>query len=129
MTDNQAGFHVVHATSHRNGVAGAPFHVAIVQDDEAGRMLVIDFSYPDSGAPDGYTAVLNLDMAAQGNIYMHQQLDEHGVPVPDTGDNAWRGDVLGDQYRHAIADHIERWHDAQMAAWRRVNEKKNTDTK
>lgn len=115
-------FRILHATSHRNGVAGAPFRVAIVDDDECGRMLVIDFTDPDTGVSDAFAAVLNLDMAAQGNIYAHPQLTDDGTPIPDTGYNAWRGDVQGGEYRQAINDHVDRWHDTQHAAWRRHHE-------
>lgn len=89
---------------HRNGVGGAGFRVSIVQDPENGRMVVIDFSYAygtedgeEMEQPYGYTAVLNLDEAAKGNIYMHP---EDGVPK--SGGNAWRGDRLGDEYRPLI---------------------------
>jgi hypothetical protein len=107
------GFQVQAATQHRNGVAGAPFRIAIVHDDENGRMLLIDFSYPDGDTPnEGHVAVVNLDLAATGNIFMHEQSDESGQPVPNTGGNAWRGDVLGCEYRQAISEHINRQADA-----------------
>jgi hypothetical protein len=43
---------------------------------------------------------------------MHEQSDESGQPVPNTGGNAWRGDVLGCEYRQAISEHINRQADA-----------------
>jgi hypothetical protein len=85
---------VLEADWHRNGVAGAGFSVAIVDDPTEGRMLVIDFS-AEEDADYGYTAVLNLDKAASGNIYMFGT-NEHA------GGNAWRGDVLGDIYRPLV---------------------------
>lgn len=107
MSDN--GITVEAVDYHRNGVGGMGYYVAIVtdttEDGGPGRMLVIDFT----GAQDadyreyGYTAVLNLDEAANGNVYMHPQDGK-----PDTGNNAWRGDRLGDRYRGAIkAKHEE----------------------
>lgn len=85
---------VLEADWHRNGVSGVGFSVAVVKDPAEGRMLVIDFS-GEQGSDYGYTAVLNLDMAAEGNIYMFGQ-GKHA------GGNAWRGDVLGDQYRPLV---------------------------
>lgn len=94
------GAKVLATDYHRNGVGGEGFRVSIVQDDEYGRMLVVDFSYAhgtDEGAKYGYTAVLNLDEAARGNIYMFPEID-----IPNSGGNAWRGDRMGDQYRPLI---------------------------
>jgi len=49
--------------------------------------------------------VLNIDKAAEGNIYMHPR-----AGVENSGGNAWRGDVMGDQYIPAIrAKQNERW--------------------
>lgn len=76
---------------HRNGVSGAPFRVAIINDlfgtscDElAGRrFLVVTF---DAGA--GFTAVLDIDDLAFGLV--------------DFGENSWRGDVAADICRDTI---------------------------
>lgn len=70
---------------HRNGISGAPFHVLIFRDPEAGRMLGIVF--------DGqhHVAVLNLDKLALGNIAF--------------GENSWRGDQYEPHLRKAIVEH------------------------
>lgn len=76
---------------HRNGVGGEGFMVAIAQHPEYGRMLVVDFGYDAKTHSDdnwGHVAVLNLDQAADGNIYMHPNNDQ-------PGGNAWREDVVG----------------------------------
>lgn len=101
-------FTVEAADYHRNGIGGQGFYVAIVndpdEDGDMGRMLVIDFTgAQDEGHQEyGYTAVLNLDKAFDGNIYMFPSKDK-----PGTGDNAWRGDRLGDKYRAAIKAEVE----------------------
>lgn len=97
MAQAEQDFTVEAADYHRNGIAGAGFFVGIVNDEETGRMLVINF--PDEY---GTTAVLNLDEAQKGNIYMHP---EEGKP--GTGNNAWRGDRLGHKYNKAIAAAVE----------------------
>lgn len=82
---------VQHVDFHRNGVGGEGFMVAIVDHPEHGRMLVVDFGYDATTWTDdnwGHVAVLNLDQAADGNIYMHPK---NGQP----GNNAWRGDRVG----------------------------------
>lgn len=102
-----ANFEVEHVDWHRNGVSGQGFYVGIVNDAEEGRMLVIDFGSDDSEANQHRTcvAVLNLDKAAAGNIYMHPREN-----VKDSGGNAWRGDQMGDRYIPAIrAKQDERW--------------------
>jgi len=101
---------------HRNGVGGEGFVVAIVNDPENGRMLVIDFNH-DEGADYGYTSVLNLDKAAEGNIYMYPQRGK-----PNTGDNAWRGDALGDRYRPAIKEAKEEAWEETLARLREQRE-------
>lgn len=66
---------IISKAHHRNGVAGAPFTVALVTGGpgEPGRTyLVVMFDEP------GYTAVLDVDMAASGNVVF--------------GENSWRGD-------------------------------------
>lgn len=83
---------VLHADYHRNGVGGVGFNIALVRDDKERRtFLVIDFLSDEYG----HTAVVDVDQAAAGNIYMFPQ---NGQP----GGNAWRGDRLGDRYRDSI---------------------------
>ena len=89
---------------HRNGIGGAGFAVAIVDDPEVGRALVIDFNVDDNDEEHGdygYTAVLNLDEAHKGNIYMFPD-EEHA------GNNAWRGDVVGDRLRPLIREALDK---------------------
>lgn len=84
---------------HRNGIGGNGFAVAIVDDPDVGRALVIDFN--TDGDDYGYTAVLNLDEAHKGNIYMFPD-EEHA------GNNAWRGDVVGDRLRPLIREALDK---------------------
>ena len=72
---------VLEADYHRNGSVAEGFYVGIIEDEDGTRKLVIDFDQK------GYIAVLDLDEAANGNIYMHRDGDREG-----TGGNAWRGD-------------------------------------
>lgn len=75
---------VLEADYHRNGVGGEGFYVGVIQDHEQGRMLLTYF--PEEGARwQSRIAVVNLDTAATGNIYMHPHGDHEGG-------NAWRGD-------------------------------------
>jgi hypothetical protein len=108
---------VIATDYHRNGVGGAGFMVSIVEDPEHGRMLMVDFSHGylppaerDEDYEDveyGYTAVLKLDEAAKGNIFMHPE-----PGVPGSGGNAWRGDRVGDEYRPLV----QRVHDERYEA-------------
>lgn len=75
------------ADFHRNGISGDGFYVGIFTDDDGSRKLVV--SFPDIGQC--AVAVLDLDEAAKGNIYMHPHHDKDG-----TGGNAWRGDNYQD---------------------------------
>ena len=67
---------------HRNGVAGAPFHVLVFQDPDEGRMLGIVFQ------EQYHVAVFNLEKLAQGNIAF--------------GGNSWQGDRYEPHLRKAI---------------------------
>ncbi|MDX1968862.1 MAG: hypothetical protein SFV23_16930 [Planctomycetaceae bacterium] len=67
---------------HRNGVCGAPFHVLIFRDPNAGRMLGVVFAEPS------HVAVLQLDKLSVGNIAF--------------GVNSWRGDHYEPYLRTAI---------------------------
>ncbi|MGH9248076.1 MAG: hypothetical protein ACRD0W_00935 [Acidimicrobiales bacterium] len=114
------GQHTVTAAAfHRNGISGNGFNVAIITTGD-NRFLVIDFvgawdeSEPAPSEHKGYTAVLDLDQAARGNIFMHPRVDDRGNPVEGTGDNAWRGDVLGDQFREDIRAAINAEHEIRM---------------
>lgn len=104
-----SGFRVVEADFHRNGVGGEPFYVGIVEE-EGRRMLVTYFPPPDPEprwrAP--HIAVLDLDKAAAGNVYMHESGSHEGG-------NAWRGDHYQRQ-AEAIVSHYEAALDARLAA-------------
>ena len=120
---------VVETDFHRNGICGEGFRVSIVEDGEHGRMLVVDFN-PDfeRGKVEnydqtyGYTAVLNLDKAAEGNIYMFPDNRR-----PGTGNNAWRGDVLGDVYRPLIRAMADAKYEAQSARWKSELEQRKAE--
>lgn len=66
---------------HRNGVAGAPFHVVLFRDAE-GRKLAVVFGEI------GHVAVLDLDLTAAGEIRF--------------GFNSFRGDLYEPALRAAI---------------------------
>lgn len=71
---------IVDMDFHRNGVAGMPFQVALVDDaTEGDTKLVIMFE------EEGHTAVLSLDKLIQN--------EDIGF-----GSNSWRGD----QYEHEL---------------------------
>jgi hypothetical protein len=73
---------------HRNGVGGAPFHVAIFDEDkrahpdDQGRKVGILFDQPD------HCAVLDIAKLATGDIAF--------------GSNSWRGDEYESHLRKAI---------------------------
>jgi hypothetical protein len=73
---------------HRNGVGGAPFHVAIFDEDKGvhpedqGRKIGIVFEQP------GQCAVLDIAKLAAGDIAF--------------GSNSWRGDEYEPHLRKAI---------------------------
>lgn len=72
---------------HRNGVAGAPFHVLVFRDPDEGRMVGIVFEQ------EYHVAVFNLDKLAVGNFAF--------------GVNSWRGDRYEPHLRNAITLHNE----------------------
>ena len=74
-------------TRHRNGVSGAPFHVALFRDEAERLMLGIVFDEPT------YVAVLDLQEVAAGNIAF--------------GSNSWRGDRYEPCLRLAVMAHVE----------------------
>lgn len=67
---------------HRNGVCGAPFHVVLFHDVDAGDMLGIVFAEPH------HVAVLRLEELYEGDVAF--------------GHNSWRGDRYEGQLRDAI---------------------------
>ena len=67
---------------HRNGIDGAPFHVAMFIDKDNGPMVAIVFE------KDWHCAVLQRDRLAAGDIAF--------------GSNSWRGDWYEAQLREAI---------------------------
>jgi hypothetical protein len=80
--------HVRAIDFHRNGVGGAPFHVAIFDEDggthpeDRGRKVGIVFEQPD------HCAVLDIARLAAGDIAF--------------GSNSWRGDEYEPHLRKAI---------------------------
>lgn len=78
------GIRVVSLARHRNGICGAPFHVALFDDisDENTRKLGILFEAPY------HCAVLDVAKLAAGDIAF--------------GSNSYRGDVFEDALRQAI---------------------------
>jgi len=106
---------ILAADYHRNGVGGAGFYVALVQD-QGRRMLVVHFPSEDEDGEvghGGYTAVLDTLKLAAGNIYMHPRPD-----VPGSGDNAWRGDQYERRYAKAIIAKVAEDREATLARWR-----------
>jgi hypothetical protein len=78
---------IVNADTHRNGVAGMPFKVALVDDpNEGDTKLVIMFE------AEGHTAVLSLDKLIQDEDITF-------------GSNSFRGD----RYEEALRDEL--WSD------------------
>ena len=75
---------ILNSAHHRNGIYGAPFEVALFEDQgpEASRKVAILFPEP------GYCAVLDLAKLAVGDIAFSS--------------NSWRGDVFESPLRQAI---------------------------
>ncbi len=67
---------------HRNGICGAPFTVALIDDGES-RKLAILFDAPD------HCAVLDIGKLAEGDIAF--------------GSNSYRGDCYEPDLRRALA--------------------------
>jgi hypothetical protein len=78
---------IISIARHRNGVAGAPFDVALFTDsgDRRSRKVAILFE------PHGFCAVLDVAKLGQGDIAF--------------GSNSWRGDDYEPALRNAIAMH------------------------
>lgn len=66
---------------HRNGIAGAPFHVLLFHDGQSEKLGIV-FDRP------GYCAVLDVPKLAEGDITF--------------GSNSWRGDQFEPALRRAI---------------------------
>ena len=87
---------VTQIARHRNGVAGDPFYVALVQDDDAGSLVVIvPASAVESGQASEETGLyqsyaINPALAASGVI--------------EFGANSWRGDNYFDLVVAAARD-------------------------
>ena len=69
---------------HRNGIAGAPFHVVLFHDGDS-RKVGILFDR------EGHCAVLDVDKLHAGDIAF--------------GSNSWRGDSFEPDLRRVIARH------------------------
>lgn len=124
---------VIAADYHRNGIAGAGFFVGIVQDASADtaerRMLIIQFEEDPA-----LTAVIDLDEAAQGNIYMFPRVfrDESGQLQRDaqTGNNAWRGADGGfDAAVAAVREHVDKDRDLESEYYHAQLAKKDAEEK
>jgi hypothetical protein len=82
---------IIDIAYHRNGVGGAPFHVAIFDEDKSahpddqGRKVGIVFEQ------EWHTAVLDIAKLARGDIAF--------------GSNSWRGDNYESRLRTAISNH------------------------
>lgn len=99
---------VIEADYHRNGIAGEPFYIGIIEDE--GRRMLITYFPPPDPAPRWHCpriAVVDLDLAATGNIYMHPEGDRDGG-------NAWRGDHY-QPHADAIVAHVTQRTDALLA--------------
>ena len=73
------------ADHHRNGIAGAPFKVALVDDANDGDMkLVVMFE------AEGHTAVLSVNKIMQDDV--------------EFGSNSYRGDLYEDALRPELWD-------------------------
>lgn len=97
---------VIEMAHHRNGIAGDPFYVVRIKDEENGEMVVIRFvPTKDIGGNGMHCAVLNVAQLAKGDIAM--------------GSNSWRGDQYAPIVDRAIqqqelSDEMKHWDDAQL---------------
>ncbi|HWB10545.1 MAG TPA: hypothetical protein VG826_15050 [Pirellulales bacterium] len=78
---------IISIAHHRNGVAGAPFDVALFTDtgDRRSRKVAVLFE------PPGHCAVLDVEKLAAGDIAF--------------GSNSWRGDDYEPPLRQAVGTH------------------------
>ena len=87
---------IMKADSHRNGVGGEPFNVAIVEEDGR-KMLVVMFG------EQYFTAAFDLDLLKEDVI--------------EFGDNSWRGDHYDRELREPLAKFIS---DQNEAKWEQI---------
>lgn len=88
MTFDPNKLQIIDSDHHRNGIAGLPFKVALVDDTNTSDVkLVIMFE------TEGHTAVLSLDKLIEEDISF--------------GSNSWRGD----QYEEALRPEL--WDDSE----------------
>ena len=79
---------IIDMDSHRNGVSGLPFRVALVDDaNESDVKIVIMFE------AEGHTAVLSLNKLMDEDISF--------------GSNSWRGDLYEEALRQEMFDDEE----------------------
>jgi len=79
---------IIDMDSHRNGVSGLPFRVALVDDaNESDVKVVIMFE------AEGHTAVLSLNKLMDEDISF--------------GSNSWRGDLYEEALRQEMFDDAE----------------------
>lgn len=86
---------IIKADSHRNGVGGDPFKVAIVQEGDS-KKLVIMFEERYT------TAVFDLDLLKEEVIEM--------------GENSWRGDQYDDLLREELTTFVHEQSEARFQA-------------
>lgn len=90
---------IIAASSHRNGISGAPFHVVLFEDrgEDGSRKIGIRF---EPGAEGCHCAVLDVNKLAAGDIAFMS--------------NSWRGDLFEPMLR-AVGERID-----QEEQWRPV---------
>lgn len=86
---------IIKADSHRNGVGGEPFKVAIVED-EGRKMLVVMFEEQYT------TAVFDLDLLKDEVIEM--------------GENSWRGDHYDNELRETLTTFVRQQSESRFKA-------------
>lgn len=89
------------AAYHRNGVGGVGFYVALFNDPEGGKMLGIHFPTDDGTI---FTAVLNVDETAKGNIAF-------------AGGNSWRGDKWHHFMSTEVVNRVDQETQAKLDAY------------
>ena len=75
------------ASFHRNGIGGLGFYVILFTDAENGKMLAHLFE------DEGYCAITQLDMLAEGNIAF-------------ANGNSWRGDEFERRLRPLLDKYV-----------------------
>lgn len=87
---------IIKADSHRNGVGGEPFKVAIIQEGDS-KKLVIMFEEQYT------TAVFDLDLLKEEVIEM--------------GENSWRGDHYDNLLREELTTFVREQSEARFKAF------------